>query len=531
MDLGPGGLSSPGPSGFGGGYNATGTDYNASGGSNEPVMFPEQLNLPGPEAPKLAQTIQRAVDSPFGRGAEFAFKTALSSAFPAYGLITLAQDIYNAGGVSPYFQQQKETLQNLLNQPTITAPPVVTTGGDNQPIIPRIPMVTETPTDVDGTLSDLDMYIQNLRAQTPTPFALDPRFAAAEGGVARQAYGLGSLVRKATKGIKKILKSDVGKAALAAGAVYGLGGGTFFGKSIPGLAKAGGFKFGNIMPNLFGVGAAGDYDKGARGILGTLRLTPGYGTREMTGFGKLAALAGPSILAGLSTAGEEDESLDGISDRTDTSGLKELIASYPALRFQVRPEYQLAAKGGRIGYEDAGMVNPDELPMSKEGSPMFTDTETGEEVGYPYNEEMSSAPNIDAELYQMYLDAIGSGQIPRATTFDQYKELMSDRMGAKEGGLMDLGGMEKDYRAEGGFVPIGKEEKADDVPARLSKNEFVFTADAVRSAGDGDIDKGAEVMYNVMKNLESGGKISDESQGLQGARDMFQTSKRLGEIL
>ena len=24
---------------------------------------------------------------------------------------------------------------------------------------------------------------------------------------------------------------------------------------------------------------------------------------------------------------------------------------------------------------------------------------------------------------------------------------------------MDLGGMEKDYRAEGGFVPIGKEEK------------------------------------------------------------------------
>jgi hypothetical protein len=104
-------------------------------------------------------------------------------------------------------------------------------------------------------------------------------------------------------------------------------------------------------------------------------------------------------------------------------------------------------------------------------------------------------------------------------------------VGAKEGGLMDLGGMEKDYRAEGGFVPIGKAEKADDVPARLSKNEFVFTADAVRNAGGGDVDKGAEVMYNVMKNLESGGKISEESQGLQGARNMFQTSQRLGEIL
>ena len=45
---------------------------------------------------------------------------------------------------------------------------------------------------------------------------------------------------------------------------------------------------------------------------------------------------------------------------------------------------------------------------------------------------------------------------------------------------MDMGGMEKDYREEGGFVPIGGEERADDVPARLSKNEFVFTADAVR---------------------------------------------------
>ena len=97
--------------------------------------------------------------------------------------------------------------------------------------------------------------------------------------------------------------------------------------------------------------------------------------------------------------------------------------------------------------------------------------------------------------------------------------------------LLDMDGMEKDYREEGGFVPIGRMEKADDVPARLSKNEFVFTADAVRNAGDGDVDKGAEVMYNMMKNLESGGDVSEESQGLEGAREMFQTSKRLEEVL
>jgi len=105
------------------------------------------------------------------------------------------------------------------------------------------------------------------------------------------------------------------------------------------------------------------------------------------------------------------------------------------------------------------------------------------------------------------------------------------RIGAQEGGLMDLGGMEKDYRNDGGFVPLGEEEKADDVPARLSKNEFVFTADAVRAAGGGDIDQGAEIMENVMKNLERGGEISEESQGLGGARDMFEVSERLSEVV
>ena len=74
--------------------------------------------------------------------------------------------------------------------------------------------------------------------------------------------------------------------------------------------------------------------------------------------------------------------------------------------------------------------------------------------------------------------------------------------GMNEGGLMSLGGNEMDLRG-GGFVPIGAKEKADDVPARLSKNEFVFTADAVRAAGGGDVDKGADKMYNTMKQLES----------------------------
>ena len=71
-----------------------------------------------------------------------------------------------------------------------------------------------------------------------------------------------------------------------------------------------------------------------------------------------------------------------------------------------------------------------------------------------------------------------------------------------DGGLMDLGGREMDMRG-GGFIPIGKKERADDVPARLSKNEFVMTADAVRAAGGGSVNKGAKRMYDLMNNLEA----------------------------
>ena len=63
-------------------------------------------------------------------------------------------------------------------------------------------------------------------------------------------------------------------------------------------------------------------------------------------------------------------------------------------------------------------------------------------------------------------------------------------------------GMELDLRG-GGFIPIGKAEKADDVPARVSKNEFVFTADAVKAAGGGSVNEGAKRMYDTMKRLES----------------------------
>jgi len=92
------------------------------------------------------------------------------------------------------------------------------------------------------------------------------------------------------------------------------------------------------------------------------------------------------------------------------------------------------------------------------------------------------------------------------TTLDELGLLLT----AKEGGIVSLNmggsvlpsGREMDYR-QGGMIPMGSKERADDVPARLSKNEFVMTADAVRAAGGGSVNEGAKRMYNLMNNLEA----------------------------
>ena len=99
------------------------------------------------------------------------------------------------------------------------------------------------------------------------------------------------------------------------------------------------------------------------------------------------------------------------------------------------------------------------------------------------------------KIYNIALDMIDSG--------GNAKGGLPKRVRKDNGGIMNLGGLEKDYRTTGGFVPIGEYEKKDDVPARLSKNEFVMTADAVRAAGGGSINKGAQRMYDTMKHLEA----------------------------
>ena len=121
-------------------------------------------------------------------------------------------------------------------------------------------------------------------------------------------------------------------------------------------------------------------------------------------------------------------------------------------------------------------------------------------------------------MWQQFKHDRADGTIPLDMGFEDYANEYGDMFGGADGGtamaqggrirkapggIMNLGGLEKDYRTTGGFVPIGAYEKKDDVPARLSKNEFVMTADAVRAAGGGSINKGAQRMYDTMKHLEA----------------------------
>jgi hypothetical protein len=133
---------------------------------------------------------------------------------------------------------------------------------------------------------------------------------------------------------------------------------------------------------------------------------------------------------------------------------------------------------------------------------------------------------IEALMYEYDMDYDTAAEI--AFDSDKYFELMPDglakggrpgyalgdiaTMAAQAEGLPlrnnQVGITELDLRDSGGFIPpVGIKEKADDIPAMLSNNEFVFTADAVRGMGDGDVDVGAKRMYDIMKKLEKGGRV------------------------
>jgi hypothetical protein len=242
----------------------------------------------------------------------------------------------------------------------------------------------------------------------------------------RQLYGLGSLVKKITKPIKKIIKSPIGKAALGAAALYGVN------------------KFG--IPGIGGKGSIANFLLGKRNIpiKGGADFIRGGGilSKLISGFSGLsgpqkAFLGGGALLSALPFFTQPDEPEEVVEEGFDvtpgtiTNIVDQARRRDPSLRF---------------------------LPQEQFVRPGFFSPFAAAEGGI-------------AELPQVRM---------------------------LEGGVPEI-----DYRQSGGFVPMGKKEKADDVPAMLSKNEFVMTADAVRGMGDGNVEKGAQRMYDQMRQLEN----------------------------
>ena len=259
----------------------------------------------------------------------------------------------------------------------------------------------------------------------------------------RQLYGLGSLVKSVTKGIKGAVKGAAKGIKSFAKSDLGKAaliiGGGMYAGGLGPFAAAG--RFGAIP----GAGFASGLGSGVTSALEGIGLSKkGIGTLKAFTIGSLgSALLSAAEAGGLDTSdpnAEVDlESLQGYLSR----GYKNLnpnATDEEVFQFVQENTAEYRAEGGRIGY---AMGTDDKVKM-----------------------------------------AAGIEGLPVRQNSKGVKEL--------------------DLRETGGFIPpVGVKEKADDIPAMLSNNEFVFTADAVRAAGGGSVDKGAQRMYETMKQLES----------------------------
>ena len=325
------------------------------------------------------------------------------------------------------------------------------------------------------------------------------QFPMAAGG--RVPYGLGSLVKKIFKpikkvgsklvdSVKKVVKSPLGKAALMYAATAGassLGAGKGMGSL---------FKLGTYNPMTVGSNIGSSYANLKN------MFTPAAKTTDS------------SLLSDV---------------------LKQSLAADDK-KALVKAGYDLSNLGpsqptGLMAMAGKALKNPMvTIPAAMLAGGAYTAANPGEEnldrVMADRNKEVANWDNIMANIRSGEMVTpftTGNVMFPYPNYYQNVAE--GGRISRAKGGIMDLGGMEKDYRETGGFVPIGEYEKKDDVPARLSLNEFVMTADAVRGAGNGDIDKGAEVMEDMMETLEQQGQRHRQAQ------DMFSVSERLSEVV
>ena len=274
----------------------------------------------------------------------------------------------------------------------------------------------------------------------------------------REQYGLGSLVKSVTKGVKKAVsgvkdfaKSDLGKAALLAAGGYYLGGGSLLGLQRAGMS---GFSLGNLP----GASAVSNFFTAGDGI---------NKAKKAASFGNtMKVFAGGSLLGGLLNQAEEEGDPEGIT------------RDVGALRSKLINAYKNQKTFADSQNEDAAIAAQVETDLSEYNQDMARGMANGGRIGYAFGNK----PEQNA------IEAAGIMNLP---------------LNQNPAGVTEL-----DLRETGGFIPpVGVKEKADDIPAMLANNEFVFTADAVRGMGDGNVNKGAQRMYDMMKKLEKGGRV------------------------
>ena len=372
--------------------------------------------------------------------------------------------------------------------------------------------------------------------------------------VPREKFFLGKVARAVTKPLKKaaktvgkIAKSDIGKAALAGAAIYGLGGG--FG------LKPGGFAFKNLPgagffakrtgpTSLFRsaqeVGLPGSrfgkFLSGAKSLItgGGIGSTAAKGAALVGLSGFLTSKFGMSPEQAEETiANPESRALylrryyENLNPDADEKEVEEFVAANVA-------EYM--AEGGRIGFAEGPVLPPDTTQPVNPFGPKPGDFGIEEDIPIKMASNLENDKILEA-LFEKYIDMGLSPAEAEKAAFAEFERMSkreekffsTPRGLAAIGGKMDTasdnaiqaagieglpvrqnpkGVKELDLRDTGGFIPpVGIKEKEDDIPAMLSNNEFVMTADAVRGMGGGNVELGAQRMYDQMKMLEAGGKV------------------------
>ena len=276
--------------------------------------------------------------------------------------------------------------------------------------------------------------------------------AISRGQQPRQLYGLGSLVKSVTKGIKSAVKgvaNTVKENPLLAAAAFNFAPMLAGAKPFIGMGSLAGSKY--TLPGITSLFSAADKTKKGADLLSTAKV-----------------FAGGSLLGGLLNQAEEEGDPEGIT------------RDVGALRSKLINAYKNQRTFSDAADEDAAILEQVDIDLSE------------------YNQDMNRA------------NAAYGGRMGFARGPDN-----PEQNAIQAAGIMNLplnqnpaGVTELDLRETGGFIPpVGVKEKADDIPAMLANNEFVFTADAVRGMGEGDVNKGAQRMYDMMKKLEKGGRV------------------------